>query len=279
MRRWFRHGWGGRLASWLFMIALYVFMFAPLVVVAGASLNSGERPYVSFPPSDLSLEWYWRIPPRFLETLGVSVMLAGATALVATVIATMAAIGLVRGRFRSRTAVGVLLRAPLQIPFVVIGIAFLQLYYLIGGVSGLHLRGSFMGLLLGHVFLATPYAIGAIGAVLQRFNARLEEAAQILGASRWRTFRRVTLPVIAPGIYAGGLYAFIVSFGEVPVALFLASPAYTTFPVEMFASMQFDFNPSLLAVSTLILIVSMALIIAFQRFIGLDTLVQAGTGR
>lgn len=261
------------------MVALFAFLFAPLIVVAGASLAGGDRPYVTFPPDRLSLEWYARIPSRYAETLGISVLLALATALCAILLAVPAALALVRGRFPGREAVALLLRAPLQIPFVVVGIAFLQLYYALGNTIGINPRGGFVGLLLGHVFLTTPYALGTVTAVLQRFNPRLEEAARTLGATPWRTFRGVTLPLIMPGVYAGALYAFIVSFGEVPVALFLAGPGATTFPVELFSSLQFDFNPSLLAVSTLILVVSLAVIVLFQRIIGIDALTRATAGR
>jgi putative spermidine/putrescine transport system permease protein len=269
----------GQLAKGLFLVTLFAFLLAPLLVVAGASLSSGDRPYVSFPPDDVSFEWYGRIPERFVETLGNSLLLACAAALVSVLLAVPAALALVRGRFGGRRWVALLLRAPLQIPFVVVGIAFLQLYYFVGGLTGINLRGQFLGLLLGHVFLATPYVIGTVSATLQRFNMRLEEAARSLGATPWRTFRRVTLPVIMPGLYAGCLYAFIVSFGEVPVALFLGGPSMTTFPVEMFSSMQFDFNPSLLAISTLILFFSLALIVLFQKAIGLDALRRTSAGR
>lgn len=263
----------------LFLAGLYLFLLAPLVVVAGASLSSGERPYVSFPPQGISLDWYGNIPPRYLDTLMTSLLLAGATAAVSALLAVPAALALVRGRFRGRGALALLLRVPLQIPFVVVGIAFLQLYYLSGTLFGINPRGHFVGLLLGHVFLATPYAIGAVSAVLQRFNGRLEEAARSLGATPWRTFRRVTLPVVMPGVYAGCLYAFIVSFGEVPVALFLGGSSLTTFPVEMFSAMQFDFSPALLAVSTIILVFSLALIVLFQKVIGIDELRRTSAGK
>ncbi len=268
-----------RILATSFMAALYGFLFAPLVVVAGASLAGGERPYVGFPPDRVSFEWYARIPARYVESVGLSVLLAGATAVCALALAVPAALGLVRGRFVGREAVALLLRAPLQIPFIVVGIAFLQLYYALGAAVGINPRGQFVGLLLGHVFLTTPYALGTVTAVLQRFNPRLEEAARTLGATRWRTFRRVTLPVIMPGVYAGALYAFIVSFGEVPVALFLANPRVATFPVELFGALQFDFNPSLLAVSTLILVVSLAIIVGVQRITGIDALLRATPGR
>jgi putative spermidine/putrescine transport system permease protein len=261
------------------VVGLLAFLLLPLVVVAGASLGPGERPYVSFPPSGLSLHWYFAVPARYWQSVGVSLAVAGGTALVSVAIAIPAALGLVRARFRGKAMVVLLLRAPLQIPYVVTGIAFLQTYYLLGAATGLQLRASYPGLVLGHVFLATPYAIGAVAAVLARFNLRLEEAAACLGAGPWRVFRRVTLPSILPGVYGGALYAFIISFGEVPVALFLGGPRRTTFPVEMFASMQFDFSPALLAVSTVMLLVSFAALLIVQRLIGFDTVVRAGPSR
>jgi putative spermidine/putrescine transport system permease protein len=264
-------------AATALMVGVLVFLLAPLVVVAAASLGPGDRPYVSFPPAGLSLHWYFEVPARYWQAVGVSLAVAGGTALASVVIAVPAALGLVRASFRGRSAVALLLRAPLQIPYVVTGIAFLQAYYLMGAATGVQLRASYPGLVLGHLFLATPYAIGSIAAVLGRFNPRLEEAAASLGASPWRVYRRVTLPVILPGIYGGALYAFIISFGEVPVALFLGGPGRTTFPVEMFASMQFDFSPALLAVSTAVLIISFAVLILIQRSIGYDAVVRAGS--
>lgn len=269
----------GRIAAVTFLLALYIFMFAPMIVVAIASFSGGDKPYVNFPPDSLSIDWYLRIPARYLETLLVSLALAISVSVVGTIIGVPAALALVRGRFKGKQFYSALLRAPLQIPFVVTGIAFLQLYYLLGNIAGIHLRGGFIGLMLGHLFLTTPYVIGSVSAVLQRFDQSLEEAAQVLGAGKWRTFRRVTLPIIMPGVYAGVLYAFIVSFGELPVALFLSSSSYTTFPVEMYSSMQFDFNPSLLAISTLILLFSLGLLLLLQRIIGLDALLRVGAER
>lgn len=268
-----------RICAVVFMFFLFVFMFAPMVVVAVASFSSGERPYVSFPPDELSIDWYLRIPGRYLQTLMVTFGLATISALAASALGIMAALALVRGSFPGKQIFAAVLRVPLQIPFVVTGIAFLQLYYLIGAATGLHLRDSFPGLVIGHMFLTTPYVIGSVSAVLMRFNKNVEEAAQSLGASKWRTFRRVTLPIIMPGVYAGALYAFIISFGELPVALFLSGASYTTFPVEMYTSMQFDFNPSLLAVSTLILILSLGFLLLLQRVVGLDALLKFGAGR
>lgn len=267
-RRLLALAWGG---------AVYVFLLAPLVVVAGASLNGGPfLAYVNFPPDRISLDWYFAIPGSHLRAIGLSLGLALVVAAAACGLGVPAALGLVRGRMPGKALIGALLRAPLQIPFVVIGVAFLQFYYVVGDAVGLYLQASFTGLALAHVFAATPYVIGAVGAVLQRFDTRLEEAALSLGASRWSAFRRVTLPVIMPGVYTGALYAFMLSFTDVPIVLFLAGAGFTTFPVEVFHSFQFDFNPTILASSTLVMLFSLAVLLLIQKVVGLNTLLRSG---
>jgi putative spermidine/putrescine transport system permease protein len=260
--------WGG---------AVYVFLLAPLVVVAGASLNGGPfLAYVNFPPDRISLDWYLAIPGAHFRAIGLSLGLALVVAAAACLLGVPAALGLVRGRMPGKALLAALLRAPLQIPFVVIGVAFLQLYYVVGDAVGLYLQASFTGLALAHVFAATPYVIGSVGAVLQRFDVRLEEAALSLGASRWSAFRRVTLPVIMPGVYTGALYAFMLSFTDVPIVLFLAGAGFTTFPVEVFHSFQFDFNPTILASSTLVMLFSLGVLLLIQKVVGLNTLLRSG---
>ena len=260
------------------VVAVYGFLFAPLVVVVGASFDGGPHAFLNFPPHDLSLAWYWQIPERYFTALAVSLALGIVTALASASLGVLAALALVRSRWRAKAAIAALFRAPLQLPLIVTGFAFLQLYYLVGGWTGVYLMGTFAGLGVAHVFITLPYVFGTTVAVLQGFNASLEEAALSLGASRWRAFRRVTLPLILPGAFAGALYAFIVSFGDVPVSMFLAGTRYVTFPVEMFFGLELDFDPSILAMSTLILVGSFAVIWVFQRAVGLDRLVGASGG-
>ncbi|MCC7273753.1 MAG: ABC transporter permease [Alphaproteobacteria bacterium] len=261
-----------------FVAAFYVFLFAPLVVVVGASFDGGEHAFLNFPPRHLSLAWYLKIPGRYFETLWVSLQLGVVAAACSGVLGVMAALALARGRLPGAGLMAALFRAPLQIPVIVTGFAFLQLFYLASAAGGVPLVGSFAGLAIAHVFITLPYVIGTTAAILQRVNPSLEEAAISLGATRWRTFRRVTLPAILPGVYAGALYAFIVSFGDVPVSMFLAGSRYTTFPVEMFYGMELNFDPAILAMSTLILVGSFAAIWAVQRFLGLNTLLGTGAG-
>lgn len=267
----------GRFGSWLWITIVYVFLLAPLVVVAGASLNGGEfLAYVNFPPDRISLDWYMRIPTSTLWSIANSFGLAFATMVLAILLGVPAALGLVRAEFRGKSVIAALMRAPLQIPFAVIGVAFLQFYYALGDVTGLYLQASLPGLLIAHVFAALPYVIGTVGAVVQRFDRRYEEAALILGAGYWSTFRRVTVPMLMPGIYAGGIYAFMLSFTDVPIVLFLAGPNFTTFPVEVFHSFQFDFNPTILASATLVMLGSLVIMLIAQRLVGLDALLRSG---
>jgi putative spermidine/putrescine transport system permease protein len=269
------------LAAIIWLSAGYIFIFAPIVVVAGSSFDGGSMvrsgsAFLNFPPTVWTLDWYFQISPSLYRALWVSTSMASIAAFFGILLGVPAALALVRGRFPGRILLGAMFRAPLQIPFIVIGIAFLQAYYEFGELVGLQLRATFAGLVLGHVFVATPYVVGAVGAVLQRFDISLEEAALIHGASRWRTFRRVTIPIIMPGIFAGGIYAFLVSFGDVTISLFLAGPNLSPLPVEIFFALDREFDPTIPAISTIVIVGSMILLYVIQRLVGMDVLLRGG---
>jgi putative spermidine/putrescine transport system permease protein len=264
------------LAGGALLVTAYLFLLGPIAFVAIASFDYGQRAYVVFPPEQWSLESYRRIPSRYYDALMVSTQLALATAALACAIGVPAALGLVRSTIPGKALLLAIMRMPLQIPGVVSGLAFLQAYYAIGDLTGWYATGSFVGLLIAHSFAATPYVVGTLVAVLQRFDGRLEEAALSLGASRLGTFFQVTLPVLKPALFTGALYAFMVSFAEVPISVFLVDSKQSTFPVEIFNAMQFDFEPTILAVSTLVTVLSLAAVIAVQRIVGLDVFVKTG---
>jgi putative spermidine/putrescine transport system permease protein len=196
--------------------------------------------------------------------------------IVACAIGIPAAIGIVRSNLPGKGALLALFRAPMQIPAVVSGVAFLHLYYLVGPATGLPLAGSFVGLATAHIFAATPYVVGTLVSVLQRFDTNLEEASLSLGASRTATFAQVTLPMLKPGIFAGALYAFMISFSEVPISVFLSGSKLVTFPVEVFNSMLFDFEPTILAISSIVTVLSLTLVWLVQWAVGLDKFVNVG---
>jgi putative spermidine/putrescine transport system permease protein len=265
-----------RFGSAVVLGAAYFFLLGPILFVAMASFDYGQRAYVVFPPEHLSLDAYRKIPMRYYSALWLSFELALACVVVACAIGIPAAVGLVRSNLPGKSTLLALMRMPLQIPGVVSGLAFLQAYYAIGDLTGWYATGTFLGLLIAHVFAATPYVIGSLVAVLQRFDTTLEEAALTLGASRWQTFLQVTLPVLKPGLFTGALYAFMISFVEVPISVFLVGSQQATFPVEIFNAMQFDFEPTILAVSTLVTALSLVVVIAVQRIVGLDVFVKTG---
>ena len=270
----------GRILTVSWCTFVYLFLLLPLIVIAGASFHSATGYAVMvFPPEDPTLKWYLEIPTQQYQALALSVGLGVFTAVMSCLFGVPAALGLVRSNIRGKGLLSTFFRVPLQIPSIVIGIAFLQLYYAIGRVTGWYATGTFLGLAIGLFFHATPYVIGTTAAILHRFDNRLEEAAQSLGANRWRTFRRVTLPVIAPGIYAGALYAFMVSFGDVPISIFLTKPGFTTYPVELFFSMENEFDPSILASATLVIVFSLGVMLLAQRIVGLDTLLESSGGK
>ncbi|HYC14104.1 MAG TPA: ABC transporter permease subunit, partial [Stellaceae bacterium] len=235
-----------------------------------ASLEGKQTYHFQFPPETLSLAWYGKIPRKYVHALGVSAAVASITACLSTLIGGMAAIGLVRGGLWRSDTLQALFNIPLQVPLVVTGVVFLQFYNQVAVLTGVDFLGSLLGLVIVHVFITIPYSIGTVGSVLVRANPRLEEAARTLGGSEWSIFRRILLPVLKPGIFAGLFYAFIVSFGDVPTAVFVASGEFVTLPVEIFQTLQFDFDPAVLALSTIVVILSVVLILAMQKVVGLD---------
>ena len=271
-----------RTGAILWMTLGYTFIFAPIIVVMGSSFDgsglefTAGSAFLKFPPDHPTLEWYTRISPSLYHALWISFSMASIAAACGIALGVPAALALIRGRFRGRIILGALFRAPLQIPFIVIGLAFLQAYYELGQLIDVQLRATFTGLVLGHVFVATPYVVGSVGAVLQRFDESLEEAALSLGANRWRTFRRITLPIIMPGVLAGGIYAFLVSFGDVTISLFLAGPDINPLPVEIFFAMDREFDPTIPAMSTIVIIGSGLLLYLIQRLVGIDILLRGG---
>jgi putative spermidine/putrescine transport system permease protein len=266
-----------KLLSWAFLVLVYLVLLGPIGFVALASFDYGARAYVVFPPQHWTLDAYRHIPAHYWRALWVTVELASVTTVLACLLGIPAAFGIVRSRMRATPLILAVFRAPLQIPSVVAGVAFLQMYYQLGALTGWYGAGSFLGLVVAHSFAATPYVVGTLVSVLQRFDDSIEEAALILGATRLGTLRQVTLPMLRPGLFAAALYAFMISFGEVPMSVFLTGSHLMTFPVEIFNAMQFDFDPTILAISTVVTVMSLALVIGVQRAAGLDVFVRTGS--
>ena len=256
--------------------ATILFLLAPFIVVMGASFDTGDGFRTAFPPRSPSLQWYSAISPKYIHAAWISFLVASVVAVLSAVVGTCAALGIVRGRVWAKDVFQSFFRLPVQIPLVVTGAVFLQFYYQLGAITGINFFTTLWGLIIAHLFIAIPYCVGCVSAVLVRMDGAIEEAANSLGATHWSTFWKVTFPAMRPGVAAGMFYAFIVSFGDVPVAVFLATGDNTTLPVQIFLDMQFDFRPDMLAVSTVMVIASVIVIIGAQRLAGLDMILPGG---
>lgn len=220
-------------------VALFV-MLTPVVIVVLSGLNAGE--YLTFPPQGLSLRWViaFFLSPTFLPAFGFSFGLAAATTVIATTLGTMAAVFLTRSTSRAREVLRAVFILPVILPAVVLGLA-LYIFYIWTDIG---LARSFAGLLIGHVLVTTPFVIAAVTASLVDYDLSLEEAARSLGAGPFEAFAKITLPIIGPGISAGSIFAFIVSFGQFELSLFLATPDHQPLPLAMYTSLRYAFEPT-----------------------------------
>jgi putative spermidine/putrescine transport system permease protein len=248
----------------------YAFLLVPLVIVLGASFDDSASAHFRFPPKQLSLRWYLQLPQKYINSLGFSFAIAAAAALLSTIVGALAALGMAKGSLGRSPSLETFFRLPLQVPFVVTGIVFLQFYYLLFDAMGIKILGSYAGFVLAHLFFCIPYSVGAVGSIITRDLETVENAARVAGAAEWRVFRRVTLPALKPGLFSGFFYAFVVSFGDVPVSVFLSTGGTMPLPVEIFQTLQFDFDPAVLSISTVVVVASVLFVLFMQRVVGLD---------
>lgn len=250
-----------------------VFMLAPLVIVCVVAFT--PEGYLSLPTRSLSLRWFRAIfgYPEFLRAFRDSLWLAALSSTIAIALAVPAALAIARYRFPGREAMTTLFMSPLMVPHVVLGIAFLRFFTQIG------LSGSFAGLVLSHIIVILPFALRLVLAASYGLDRRVEHAAISLGAGTTTVFRRVTLPLILPGVVSGWLLAAINSFDEVTMTVFIASPSTVTLPVRMFLYIQDNIDPLIAAVSACLIALTALLLFALDRLYGLDRLfVGSGKG-
>ena len=247
------------IAGRLYLVFLLVFLYAPIMVMVLLAFN--ESPLYQLPFSWTTV-WFERLRDnsRLLNAGLNSVLLAALNTVIATTLGTLAALAFARYRFRGATLLQLLLFPPITIPWLIIGTAMLVFFFWVGIGRGLH------AMLLGHVALSLPYVIVVVGARLKSHGASLEEAAATLGANPWQTFHRISLPLLAPGIVAAGVFAFAISFDQFVISYFLAAPGVTTLPVEIYSAIRKGFTPEINAISALIILFSMAALLLVARF-------------
>lgn len=241
---------------------IYAFLLAPILVVVVVSF--GDAAFLQFPPQRLSLRWYRDVTeyPDFVASFWLSLVLAAATTAVSGLVGTLGAFALARHRFAGRALLSALVMSPLVLPGMVTGIALLQFFSL------LRTAPSFWHLLAGHVVVTVPYVVRSVGAVLVGFDRTLEEAARGLGAGPWATIRLITLPLVRPGIVVGAIFAFILSFDNVVVSIFLTTPRLVPLPVQIYNYVESSARPIVASVSTLQIAVIVGLLVLAERLAG-----------
>jgi putative spermidine/putrescine transport system permease protein len=259
-------GWGS-----LYPIAVVLgclFILAPVTVIVLMSLSAA--PSIVFPPPSLTLRRFTEIQPEIVNAFINSTKLGVTVVVVNLAICVPAAFSLVRGRLPMRGFMTAIARSPMQVPGIAMAVAFYLYYTTVQRTFHIPLRNNFWGLVIAHLVMTAPYMLTTLIAQLYTIQGRFEQAAHGLGAGPIRTLWRVTLPQIRPSIIAGSFLAFVISFEDVPVALFLAPAASaTTLPVQMFNLANDSLSPTLFAASVLVLLFSVVLVLAVERLVGL----------
>ncbi|HEY0542132.1 MAG TPA: ABC transporter permease [Actinoallomurus sp.] len=248
------------LAGRLLAVLVFLFLLAPLVVLVASSFN--PRATVAFPPQGFSTRWYTAVlsSPDWLVSFQLSGLLVLLVVPTTVVLGTLAAYGLVRGDFPGRGLLRGLALSPLMVPEVITALGLLYYFH------GLGLIDTVAGLWLAHSLVALPFVVRAVMVSAAGLDPTLERAAASLGASGPRVFLTVTLPLLRPGILAGALLAAVTSLGEVAVTALVAGAHTTTVPLRIFSAVQFQLDPSVTAVSTLLMAASVIVMIAADRF-------------
>lgn len=259
-----------RALLWGLLVALvgvaYLYMLGPIAVVIVEAFNASES--MRFPPTGLSLRWFRDLAGRqdFLSSFRVSLVLGVITMVAATVTGTLAAYALVRFRRPRQAGLETLLLAPLYVPRVLLGMALLL------SLSRLHLTGSLVGMAIGHALITLPFVVRTVSASLHGVDPAVEEAARSLGATWRQTFLRVILPLSRSGVAAGAIFAFIVSFSDVYLALFISGPDTITLPLRIFNFMEWEQTPLVAAVSAVQVVLILGIMVVAEKAVGLSTL-------
>lgn len=258
------HRWGARLLALVAFLVL-LFLMLPILVIIPLSLNA--EPFFSFTPGMLrldpeaySLRWYrsildspnWMLAIRNSFTIGIS------ATIVATVLGTVAAIGLSQEHMPFRRLITALLLSPMIVPLIIIAAGMFFFY------TRFNLTSTFAGIVIAHATLGLPFVIITVTATLSGLDPSMYRAAISLGASPLHAFRTVVLPIIRPGVISGALFAFVTSFDEIVLVLFLAGPSQRTIPREMFSGLREQINPTILSVATLLIVVSVLFLLCLE---------------
>lgn len=253
-----------RILAWMFVGLCALFLLGPLVVVVGVSLS--ESRFISFPPNGLSLRWYQQVlsSDAYLSAGWLSFKVAVLVTVSATLLGGAAAVAIHRRKLPGAEAMGAFFLSPLVLPTIIYAIGMLMLWSTLFGPV------SVLTLWISHTIIAAPYVVRTTLAVLADSDPFLEEAAATMGAGRVQRLFLVVLPQCTPGLAAGAFFAFNVSFDEAVLSLFLRKPGLTTLPVQIYGQLEFSPDPSVAAVSTIMILLTIALILVIDRIVGVQ---------
>ncbi|HWT37249.1 MAG TPA: ABC transporter permease [Paraburkholderia sp.] len=241
-------------------LAVLTLLYLILPVLAIVPLSFSSSTFLVYPIPGWSLRWYqnliasdeWRMAAKN------SFIVAPSATVLATVLGTLAAIGLTKANFKGKALLMAILISPMIVPVVVVGVGMYLFFAPLG------LANTYIGLIMAHASLGVPFVVTTVAATLQGFNYNLVRASLSLGANPVKTFFSITLPVIAPGVISGALFAFATSFDEVVVTLFLAGANQTTLPRQMFTGIRENISPTIAALATILIVFSTCLLLALE---------------
>jgi putative spermidine/putrescine transport system permease protein len=253
-----------RLTGHAILALVLLFLIGPFFVIFAAALSAGET--LNFPPQGLSLRWFFAVfqVESFRESFWLSIELAVGATLLGLVLGVPVAYALARYPVPGGEMVRTALTAPIIVPAIIVGLALLRHLVIPAGL------GVIQALIVAHTALLIPYAVRVVSASLNNLRPDIEEAAVLLGATRAGAFFRVVLPNIRNGILAAFILGFVSSFNQVPVSLFLTGPGVRTLPIDMLFYIEFTYDPSVAALSALLALMSMAIVFAAERMLGLS---------
>lgn len=248
-------------------VMVFLFLFLPLVVIIVTSF--GEASTIQFPIKGFTFNWYIQAfkSETFMESFKLSLMIGVGATLLALLVGIPASYVLSRYTFRGRGFLKSFFLSPTIIPGIVVGYALFQFIVI---------RFQFpviQGLLIGHFFISLPYIIRVVGASMEQLDVSIEEAAWTLGCTKVRAFGKIVLPNISSGIFASFMLAFVNSFNNVPVSMFLSGPGVTTLPTSLLSYMEYNYDPTVSAISVVLMILTVVLMFIIEKTLGLSAIV------
>jgi putative spermidine/putrescine transport system permease protein len=263
----------GRLALRATSVVSFAIMLMPIFFISWLSFFKNE--ILAFPPDDYTLRWFSQLwlQPQFADGFLTSLEVGLLATLGGLALGVPASIGLSRYRLRGGALVMTFLMSPLIVPSIVIGTALFIAFVELEIATDLPINGSVVGLALAHILVTIPWTVRLLTASLVGFDRTIEEAAMNLGADRWRTLIRITLPVIRPAVVAAALFSFVVSFGNLEISLFLVGPGQTTLPIAILQYLEWKIDPTVAAVSLIQIVIVAGGMLITNRFVRLSQVV------